>query len=207
MEIRRVGTLGFAFLALTVLVVSGVLKPLDEAVSRAAAFLVTPFSDSLFFALRSIGDTNNLVIIIAAITIYALFKKYTKFALFSFIFFILAIWAGNELKGFLRLPRPEIVATTAEITIAPVMTSFAYPSGHALGTTFVFCTLAALAARLKMSPAAHSLIRGLSYSMIVGVAFASVYVRAHWPSDVLGGCILGYLFYRVMLIAARKENI
>jgi undecaprenyl-diphosphatase len=71
----------------------------------------------------------------------------------------------------------------------PDAASYGFPSGHATAAAAYFGALIYLAGRLR--PPAAVVVRALSVAMIALVAIARIVLRAHWPSDVLGGVALG----------------
>lgn len=69
-------------------------------------------------------------------------------------------------------------------------TGYSYPSGHAVFFTWMsFMLAAALAPRIK--PAYRPIIWLLAIVVIVFTCLARVWAGDHWPSDVLGGVLLG----------------
>lgn len=82
----------------------------------------------------------------------------------------------GALKTAVARPRPEDL-------------SFGFPSGHATAAAAFFGAWIYVAGGLP--PAACRAIRALAPMAIVLVGIARVMLRAHWPSDVLGGIALG----------------
>ncbi|HSS94289.1 MAG TPA: phosphatase PAP2 family protein [Candidatus Dormibacteraeota bacterium] len=67
---------------------------------------------------------------------------------------------------------------------------YSYPSGHAVFFTWMSFMLAvSLAPRIK--PVWRPLVWVLAVTVIVLTCLARVWAGAHWPSDVLGGVLLG----------------
>src|SRR5690606_16804089 len=64
-----------------------------------------------------------------------------------------------------------------------VQTSFAFPSGHAMGTAAFWFSLAVLWKRT-----AGYLLAAL---ITLGVSLSRVYAGVHWPQDVIAGALLG----------------
>jgi undecaprenyl-diphosphatase len=67
--------------------------------------------------------------------------------------------------------------------------SLGYPSGHATAAAAYFGAVLYLSTPLR--PTTRTVVRVVAVLMIVLVGVARVMLRAHWPSDVLGGCALG----------------
>ena len=96
------------------------------------------------------------------------------------------VWAGLMIatftaEGVFKLlvarPRPESLA-------------LGFPSGHAAASTAFFCAVAYLAGSLP-SGRARWVVRTAAILSIALVALARIILRAHWPSDALGGIALG----------------
>ena len=69
-------------------------------------------------------------------------------------------------------------------------TGFSYPSGHAVFFTWMsFMTAVSLAP--KISPALRPALWIVAALVIVLTCIARVWAGAHWPSDVIGGVLLG----------------
>lgn len=85
------------------------------------------------------------------------------------------------LKPLFNRIRPFAVNTAVELLLPHAPTDAAFPSGHtAASFAAVFALKAAGSPLWKPSLALASLI-----------AFSRLYLYVHWPSDVLGGILLG----------------
>jgi undecaprenyl-diphosphatase len=89
------------------------------------------------------------------------------------------------LKLFYHRPRPHILpwATNA--------VSSSFPSGHAMNAVIVYGTIAYLAGRLTRSGALRALTQITAVIIIVAISTSRVYLGVHYPSDVVGGVIIG----------------
>ena len=86
--------------------------------------------------------------------------------------------------GFDR-PRPSVV-------VAAVHTfSSSFPSGHAMSAAVVYSTVAYLAARLYKHRWAGWLIMTAAMVPIALISFSRIYLGVHYPSDVVGGAVIG----------------
>ena len=89
---------------------------------------------------------------------------------------ILASLLETAMKEVIGRPRPE----------GP---TFGFPSGHATAAAAYFGALIYAAGELRL--VARRAVRIGAAGMIVLVALARILLRAHWPSDALGGVALG----------------
>ncbi|MFC7217650.1 phosphatase PAP2 family protein [Streptomyces polyrhachis] len=69
----------------------------------------------------------------------------------------------------------------------------AFPSGHAMSAAVACGLLLWLLRRYGTTRRTWHLARGAAAGTVVGVGFTRVYLGVHWPSDVLGGWLLGAL--------------
>jgi membrane-associated phospholipid phosphatase len=69
-------------------------------------------------------------------------------------------------------------------------TGFSYPSGHAVFFTWMSFMIA-LSVAPKVAPAYRPVLWIFAAVVIVLTCFARVWAGAHWPSDVIGGVLLG----------------
>lgn len=70
--------------------------------------------------------------------------------------------------------------------------SYSYPSGHALGSTVLYGFLAYLFA--TRFPQFSGLIYLLAVVLIGSIGLSRLYLGVHWPTDILGGYGIGFLW-------------
>jgi PAP2 superfamily protein len=89
------------------------------------------------------------------------------------------------MKAAFERPRPELWPRLPD-------QGFSFPSGHAMETTIVFGYFAYLIAREAPRRAGAAYLSAAVG--IVLIALSRLYLGVHWPSDVIGGIAMGYLW-------------
>jgi undecaprenyl-diphosphatase len=89
------------------------------------------------------------------------------------------------LKQFLPVPPipPGYVRTEDFAPLVAVEHSYAYPSGHALRSTILVGSVYFLSG--------NGSLRVVVVLALLGLLASRVYLGVHWPSDVVGGALLG----------------
>lgn len=131
------------------------------------------------------GGTGPLAFITLACCLYLLLRRRRRTAVFVF----LAIAGGQLMSSLLKAgferPRPDLVPHGMTVYTA------SFPSGHAMMTAIVYLTLAALLARSESRTRLKAFLLLLAVSVTLLVGVSRVYLGVHWPSDVLGGWMIG----------------
>ncbi len=95
-------------------------------------------------------------------------------------------------------PTPDIV------DVHGVRTDLAFPSGHALGATLLYGSLIYAIGRTVPDPRLRVPLQVACGAMIALMAYARVEMGEHWPTDVLGGCLLGAMVVLPLAAAHRR---
>lgn len=138
--------------------------------------------------LSKIGS-SKLIILLSFIIMIGLFWR-RKFLLGVWFFLSVGIsmLVLKILKGIVARPRPD------ELGWFDSASGFSYPSGHSLSIS-IFCSLIALLVFFsKTKIFFKSFIGILATLLMVWVMYSRVYLGVHYPSDVLGGFLLGLTF-------------
>lgn len=99
-------------------------------------------------------------------------------------------------KGLANRPRPS--------TMLVPISQASFPSGHALETMAGWLALLAFVVPM-MSPTLGRLAMAVSALILVLVGFSRVALNVHYPSDVLAGWALGYLYVLMCLAVLRPK--
>ncbi|HTY28743.1 MAG TPA: phosphatase PAP2 family protein [Mycobacterium sp.] len=103
----------------------------------------------------------------------------------------LVTWAA---KGLVDRPRPSTMLVAAP--------SWSFPSGHALEATSALLALLIFVLPLLSRPLGRVLVVVTALSLLL-VGIARVALNVHYPTDVLAGWSLGYLYFLFCLLVFR----
>jgi undecaprenyl-diphosphatase len=165
---------GGCFAALAAAALLGAAVPADDAARAALLALASPPVVEVMRVVTRLGHAWFLVP--ATLALLAVFPRARARWPLWLGLMVVAGLAEPALKPLVQRPRPEDA-------------SFGFPSGHATAAAAFFGALMYLADTLP--PAARTATRVAAALAIAVVAVSRVMLRAHWPSDVLGGAALG----------------
>lgn len=125
----------------------------------------------------------TLLTIVAALLLY--FHERRREALIFTGTVIAAQLSCDLLKGVYDRARPDLVSHGSYVY------SQSFPSGHSAMAAAVFLILATVTASVEPRRRTKALIYGVAIGGVIAVGFSRVYLGVHWPTDVLGGWVLG----------------
>jgi membrane-associated phospholipid phosphatase len=146
------------------------------ALNRLAARL----PDTLWSCVTTLGDT-----LVAFVILLPVLRVRPQMALAALIASIPAGLMSRAVKFWLDIDRPAHVLTSTFHIIGPKLMQGSFPSGHTT-TAFVLAAVVIAGLRSRRLAAAVAL-------MAIMVGASRVAVGAHWPSDVAGGALVGWL--------------
>lgn len=108
----------------------------------------------------------------------------------SFGFFMAA--AGSAILWLIIVPLVDRPRPSPELVrVATELPTGSYPSGHVLNLTAIFGFLMFIAIQKIENVVVRRVVGALLAVPILFVGISRVYDGAHWPSDVLGGYLIG----------------
>ena len=161
-----------------------------------------PWLDGLWLFITHLGDEGILWI---AMGLTMLFWKKTRpmgfTVLLSLLFDFLII--NVTLKDLISRPRPFVVNEAIRPLITDVSPYRSFPSGHSGGS---FSAMFALYWWVPKKVGIPALV------LAALVALSRLYVGVHYPTDILAGCLVGFLcgalaYYVVQAIRKKSQRL
>ncbi|HQP48078.1 MAG TPA: phosphatase PAP2 family protein [Spirochaetota bacterium] len=138
----------------------------------------TPFFDSMFTFISSLGTQMFYMLIIPVL--YWCFDRRTALRIVILIF--ISSWLNSVTKDFISHPRPYNIDATVKVghTGGPGI-----PSGHAQQSLVLWAYLAVWIKK--------PLFTIFAVLLVLAIALSRLYLGVHFPTDILGGWILGII--------------
>lgn len=138
-----------------------------------------------------IGDTHFAAVFVALSIAYLVWKRYWKEAT------VLALAAGGILILIDDIFKPLFERNRPPMRLDPSAGGYSFPSGHAAGNLVLYFYWAYLiSARF---PKLSLYIHGIATLGLIFIGLGSMYLRVHWPTDVIAGYGFGYIWLTLCL--------
>ena len=145
---------------------------------------VIPF----FIQVTAMGDKIGIGVVALLMLVWLLLikKNYLGAAVLA-----LSVGIGNEvskiLKDFFQRPRPDLEHLV-------YVKSYSFPSGHAMVGMIVYFMIAYLLMEEAKSKVVKVTIAVITAILVLLIGASRIILHVHYPTDVLGGYALGYLW-------------
>lgn len=150
--------------------------------------LHNPILDKIFIVLTTLGDNGLIWIIIALLLLVT--KKYRKAGFLILCALLLnLILVNGLLKNIVQRTRPFDAVPTVQLLISKP-SSFSFPSGH---TSSAFAAVGIISSLMKK-------YRLYFIALAILIAFSRMYLFVHYPTDIIGGAMMGIICAKVVLI-------
>jgi undecaprenyl-diphosphatase len=189
-----------AFVALGAAAASGALNVIDDPVNRYAHSIQGNAGlDGAMLAITTMGDVSTLFVFAIIITIIRRTRKAGLIFLVTIVALAIVVMYVKPLFGRPVPPYgftpgiklPENFGIEGD-SLAPFAAGFSFPSGHASRAT-------ALAFIIGYVLYKKSRVAGYAiWAFPVMIAISRIYVQQHFPTDVIGGFLIGMIISVVL---------
>ena len=187
---------GWAFFSV-LMMAAGNAEPtqIDLYVHHLMFGLRTPLADHLMAVLASLGDWQVLLAAMLPALAWLAWRRRWSAAghwVAAYLFGLALVWVLDTL---IQVPRPPAMMAVA---------GFDFPSAQVTMATIVYGFFAILIAR-ELPGRRRAWPYAVAALLVTTLAFARLYLGAHWLTDVLGGVFLGVIWISVLGFAYRRR--
>lgn len=176
------------FIELTETLKSEMLADYDQAITEYVISFRSPKLTQLLMFVTNVGDFYGYVIVLGLFSLMSLFVfKRWKYTVQIVLVLMLSSISNLILKRFVDRARPGIEHMVSVETLS-------YPSGHAMSAMAFYGFLIYLFYRFKINIVLKIVIMLLLALLIFSIGFSRVYLGVHFPSDIAGGYIAGFIW-------------
>lgn len=176
------------FLELTENLKDKYMTNIDASVSQYIISFRTPTLTKYFTFVTKVGGPYGYaaVLIICLVVFYLIFKNW-KYIIELTLVLLLSSVSNIILKQISNRARPSIAHLVTVKTLS-------YPSGHAMTAMAFYGFLIYLVYKFKLKPFLKGSIITFFILLIFSIGLSRIYLGVHYPSDILGGFIAGFIW-------------
>lgn len=172
-------------------------QALDDYLLQSCSRLIVPGLTRFMKAVTFLGSHAFLIPANLVLIIFFLFRKDYRSSLQTLLIALSSLGMMSLLKNLFQRIRPSD-------PLVPGITNYSFPSGHAMMSVAFFGWLIwLLLQQMKQGPLRKGLIFFLTI-LILTIGFSRVYLRVHYPSDVLAGYCIGIFWISCCLWIFRR---
>ncbi len=176
------------FIELTESLQTDFLGKFDQTISNAITNIRTPLLTKYFVFVTNLGDVWGYVTVFILCTIlFYFFLKSWKYVGQIVLVMILSMGSNLLLKTSINRARPAVEHLVTVKTLS-------YPSGHATMAMAFYGFLIYLIFTLKMSKFLKFCLISVMILLIGSIGLSRIYLGVHYPSDIVGGFIAGFIW-------------
>lgn len=196
LSIDRMTTTGLILLACLTWLGQDVLEresiPIDTPLLLQIHHWANPVLDQLMLGITRLADPEVVVIVVAISLGWLVQRRQWRSAVMLIFTCLGALMLNQGMKSAFTRPRPLLWPRLIEET------SYGFPSGHALGSIVLYGLLAYLLVRRY--PRQGRLVYGIAIVLIGAIGFSRLYLGVHYPTDVLAGYVVGWLWLTLCIL-------
>ena len=156
-----------------------------------------PILFSLMKFISFIGSSSFLIPLMLVAIIYTLYKKEHQ----TLKLLMTSTLGSYALNFILKI----IFSRTRPLDYFLVeQGGLSYPSGHSMVNMTFYMTLAYIANKNLKDQNKKKWIYGFAFIAVLLMGISRLYLGVHWPTDVIGGYLIGYVFFYMTIKLLEK---
>ena len=151
--------------------------------------------------LTALGSRTVLGLVVFAVAGFLLLQGWYRAMLTVLLTSISGLLISGWMKSAFLRPRPTVVPHLREVVAS------SFPSGHAMDSAIVYLTLGAMLMRIadRRLTKAYCMLAAIGLTFLVGTS--RLFLGVHYPTDVLGGWIFGFVWASLCWLMARRFEV
>ncbi|MEM1368875.1 MAG: phosphatase PAP2 family protein [Cyanobacteria bacterium P01_H01_bin.15] len=158
----------------------------------------SPTLDKIMLAITRLGNPSTTLPLVLLVLTVLLWQRRWRFAGRFFVACSGSIFLIIQLKLFFGKARPELWPQLV------TESTYSFPSGHAVSAVVLYGFIAYMLSDYRPKWAAP--IYGLATFLIGAIGFSRLYLGVHWPTDVLAGYGIGFLWLFICIGLFRSRR-
>jgi len=198
----------FGFLALAGEVMEGETLAFDKKILLAFRKADDParpigpaWITGVLLDLTSLGGPTVITLVVLAVVGFLLLQTRYWTAFFIFMTAVTGEVVSYAMKSVFVRPRPTVVPHLREAF------SSSFPSGHAMQSAIIYLTLGAVLMRITESRLTKIYCCTVAMLLTFLVGLSRVWLGVHYPTDVLGGWIVGLFWASLCWLTAQHYEV
>ena len=195
----------WGFLALASEVTEGDTTALDTTILMSLRKADDPsrpigpaWVETALLDLTAIGGPTVLGLVVLSVVGFLALQGRYRTALVVLITAASGEVANVAMKNAFLRPRPTVVPHLRDVA------STSFPSGHAMESAIIYLTLGAMLMRLAERRVTKLYCIGMAIFVTFLVGVSRVYLGVHYPTDVIGGWIFGFLWASLCWLVSQR---
>lgn len=163
-------------------------------------FLFKLKSDGLTNVMKVITAFSNvkIMVILTLLSLFGLIWK-RKESIYIIGTLGLSTILNLGLKNIIRRDRPLHFRFIDE-------TGYSFPSGHAMGSMAFYGSIMIIVKNSNLAKKYKYIINGFLGLLIFLIGISRIYLGVHYPSDIVGGWIVGFILLNIIDYIVRSQN-
>jgi membrane-associated phospholipid phosphatase len=166
------------------------LHQFDRPIMEWVQSFINPGMTMVMEGITFLGSTIGLISLLFISVIWMLWKRKRWEALFT----VIAIGTGQLfnklLKGMIQRPRPDFNRLVEEA-------GYSFPSGHSMVSLVFYGMVGLICYMFVRNQLPKLLIVLVTVMVVLLIGISRIYLGVHYPSDVLGGFIIGGIWLAI----------